>query len=440
MIFESSHIRSQAAKSLVEIAFHGRSATDLLASIEFDNSADVSLFKSLVLNSCRYYIRLEAMANQLLQKPLRNKDSDILCLIIVGLYQLQYSRIPDHAAIAETVEACEQLKKPWVKKLLNAVLRNYLRQKEAINQALDKNWDTKFAMPDWLINKIKPSYKGQVDQILANSNQQAPLTLRVNLSKTSREDYLSLLSQSAIDGKAHELVESAIVLAEPVKVTALPKFAEGWVSVQDAAAQLAAWILKPKAGMKLLDGCAAPGGKTAHLLEYSNNQLDLSAVDIDDGRCQRIEENLERLELDAKVICHDLLEYLQEAPQQFDQILLDVPCSATGVIRRHPDIKLLRRESDINELVNIQAMILQQAWPALKPGGQLLYATCSILPQENIHQIERFLAQETSAKLVAFTESLQRLSSSKIGLQILPGQSQMDGFYYCLLEKQALEN
>ncbi len=444
MIFPSDKLRSQAAKTLEQIAFEGRSANDLLVSIEFENPSDISLLKSMVLNACRYFDRLEATANQLLQKPLRNKDSDVLCLLVIGLYQLQYSRIPDHAAIGETVEACEQLKKPWAKKMINGVLRNYLRQKEEITRKLDQNWDTKFSMPDWLIGRIKQSYrgkqhKGKVAEILEASNQQAPLTLRVNLSKTSREDYLALLNKSEIEVSAHSLVKSAIVLDTPVSVTKLPKFSEGWVSVQDAAAQMSAWILQPEAGMEILDACSAPGGKTAHLLEFSNNEIELTAIDIDDRRCERIEENLERLQLDAQVICYDAIEYLKETNQQFDQILLDVPCSATGVIRRHPDIKLLRRESDIDELVLIQKSMLEQAWRALKPNGKLLYATCSVLQQENSEQIKAFMDSNADAELMGFDKELAELSNSEIGLQILPNQLQMDGFYYCLLTKQAVD-
>ncbi len=439
MVLTSSQVRSQAAKTLAEIAFEGHSATEILANIEFENPSDLSLFKSLVLNSCRYFIRLDAAAKSLMQKPIRNKDADVKCLLLIGLYQLEYARTPDHAAIAATVEACEQLKKPWAKKLINGVLRNYVRQQESINHQLDKNWDSKFAMPNWLINKIKPSYKGQVDQILEYSNQQAPLTLRVNLAKTSREQYLKLLIESSIEATAHELVASAIVLEKPVNVIQLPNFSEGWVSVQDAAAQLSAHILMPQAGMTILDACSAPGGKAAHLLEYSNNQIELTAIDIDDRRCERIEENLERLQLDAQVICYDAVEYLKETDKYFDQILLDVPCSATGVIRRHPDIKLLRRESDINELVLIQAEMLKQAWKRLKPSGKLLYATCSILPQENGQQIESFLTEQADAQIEPLDSKVMQLSNAEIGCQILPNQLQMDGFYYCLLSKQAVD-
>lgn len=434
-LFANEQLRAQAAKALEKIVYEGRSSNDALSHVQFENPSDTSLFKSIVLDSCRYFVRLEIAAKSLMKKSLRRKDQDIFCLIIIGLYQLEFSRTPDHAAIAETVESVEILKKPWAKNLINAILRNYLRDQESLNKKLDSNWDSKFSMPDWLINKIKPSYKGQIEQILEESNQQAPLTLRVNLSKTSRDSYLSLLEEEGISAEAHQIVPSAIVLNEPLNVTLLPKFKEGWISVQDAAAQMSAWILKPEKGMNVVDACAAPGGKTAHLLEYSNNEIELTSIDIDDHRCERIEENLERLQLDSTVICHDAIDYLSEYKEAFDQILLDVPCSGTGVIRRHPDIKLLRRESDIDELVKIQQAILEQAWGALKPGGKLLYATCSILQQENSKQINKFLGQTPNAKIIPLEGSFNKLSNSEVGCQILPGQEQMDGFYYCLLEK-----
>ena len=433
-------LRKAATLALHAIAYNGKSANEVLESYQFDSQADQSLFKSLVLGCCRYYLRLQAAAHLLLQKPFKNKDKDLECLIIVGLYQLEYSRIPDHAAIAETVETTNHLKKSWATNLVNAVLRNFLRDKEKILTQLDNNWDTRFASPEWLINTIKPFYKGQVDKILEASNQQAPMILRVNSSRTSRDDYLVLLEQAGIQALAHPLVESAVVLEQAVNVHLLPHFDAGWVSVQDAAAQLAAWLLAPQANTKILDACSAPGGKAAHLLEMRQNDIELFAVDIDQKRCQRISENFKRLELKATIECCDALTFLEQASKQdesqlFDHILLDVPCSATGVIRRHPDIKLLRRCEDIEPLVMIQSQLLQSAWSALKSGGTLLYATCSILQQENSLQIEQFLAHHQDATLVSLPPALEALSSVDIGCQILPDQLQMDGFYYAKLKK-----
>lgn len=440
---DASHIRSQAARSLQQIAFEGQSASEVLASISFDNPSDTSLLKALVLGSCRYFVRLEAASKQLLRKSFKAKDQDLLCLLIIGLYQLEYSRVPDHAAISETVDGCRHLKKDWATKLLNAVLRNYLRQKDDINQKLDQDWNTRFAFPDWLINRIKPHYKGQVEQILEQSNQQAPMALRVNLNKITRDDYCQQLQEAAIEHRAHPMVSTAVVLLTAVSVDTLPGFDDGLCSVQDVAAQYAALLLSQELALPsepkqvVLDACAAPGGKTAHLLEQNANNLELDAVDIDPNRCFRIQENLERLELSAEIYAENALTFLETHDKQYDAILLDAPCSATGVIRRHPDIKLLRRNSDIAELQQIQAELLQAAWKSLKPGGKLLYATCSILAEENDQQIEQFMASAASAQLCPLPQELTDISQSSLGCQILPGTFQMDGFYYALLEKTA---
>ncbi|NVK21701.1 MAG: 16S rRNA (cytosine(967)-C(5))-methyltransferase RsmB [Kangiellaceae bacterium] len=430
---KTQDLRYQACLALQAIAFRGKSASDVLSRVEFENMADTSLFKSLVLGACRQFIRLEAASKQLLQKPFKAKDSDLACLIIIGLYQLEYSRIPDHAAISETVDTCQQLKKPWACKVVNAVLRNFVRQKATIFNKLDSNWDSKYSYPDWFINLLKPAYKGHVENILENGNQQAPMSLRVNLSKIERTEYLEKLAQQGIQASPHPIVASAIVLDQPASVHSLPLFAEGYVSVQDPAAQLAAWILQPQAGMKILDACAAPGGKSAHLLEMTGN-VDLIAADIDSKRLERVEQNLERLQLRASIVCQDMADS-DFVDNSFDQILLDAPCSATGVIRRHPDIKLLRRAEDIDNLVQLQQQILEHLWSKLKVGGQLLYATCSILSQENSQQIEGFLACHKDAKLLDLPPAIQELSHNPIGCQLLPGQLQMDGFYYALLQK-----
>lgn len=434
-LLTSSHIRSQAAQSLQLIAYEGQSASDVLATVEFENPGDTSLYKALVLGCCRYFIRLEACSHKLLRKKFKNKDGDLFCLLLIGLYQIEYSRVPDHAAISETVNACRLLKKDWATKLINGVLRNFLRQKDELNQNLDKNWHTKFAFPEWLIQRIKPHYKGQVESILEHSNQQAPMALRVNLMKISRDDFCLLLDEVGLPYAKHPLVDSAVVLEQPVPVLSIPGFSDGLCSVQDVAAQLAASLLNPNNNAKVLDACAAPGGKTAHLLEKSNNQIALDAVDIDPKRCFRIQENLERLELAAEIHAEDALSFMQHKTTYYDAILLDVPCSATGVIRRHPDIKLLRRDSDINELQQIQQELLTTAWQALKPGGKLLYATCSILFEENSQQIEAFLQQTPDAKLQSLSPQLATISQSSVGCQILPATESMDGFYYALLEK-----
>ncbi|AOE51012.1 16S rRNA (cytosine(967)-C(5))-methyltransferase RsmB [Kangiella sediminilitoris] len=436
-ILNAHQIRSQAAISLHEIAFKGHSANDVLAQYEFSNPNDTSLYKALVLGSCRYFLRMQAATEKLLRKPFKPKDRDLLCLLIVGLYQLEYTRIPDHAALSETVNACRELKKDWAAKLINGVLRNFVRQQTSIMDELNKNWDTKFSTPDWLINKIKPVYKGQIESILEASNQQAPMSLRVNLSKLTRQDYSNLLDEAGIEHLLHPLADTSIILNSALPVEQLPGFEEGLCSVQDAAAQMAAILLAPRPGAYSLDACAAPGGKTAHLLEQTNNKLHLDAVDIDPQRCFKIQENLERLELSADIHAEDALHFMQGKNGYYDTILLDVPCSATGVIRRHPDIKLLRREEDIAELVTIQQQLLESAWKALKPGGKLLYATCSILTEENSQQVSHFLKKTEDCQLSELPKELVNISSSNIGCQILPGTKDMDGFYYALLHKTA---
>ncbi|AUD79987.1 16S rRNA (cytosine(967)-C(5))-methyltransferase RsmB [Kangiella profundi] len=432
-LFKGQQLRKQACLALHAIAFEGRSANDVLNSICFEQGSDNGLFRALVLGSCRYFIRLEAIANQLLQKPFKPKDSDLLCLIVLGLYQLEYSRVPDHAAISETVAVCQQLKKNWATNVVNGVLRNFIRQKADLLTKVDSNWDTKFALPDWLISILKPYYKGQMESLMSAINKQAPMTLRVNRQKIGRDRYLELLLEQGLAATTHPIAGNALVLEHPVSVEQLPHFADGFVSVQDAAAQLAAAILSPAQNSTVLDACAAPGGKTCHLLELYES-IELTACDIDHERCQRISENLLRLQLRAKVDCQDLTDS-NYSDEHFDAILLDAPCSATGVIRRHPDIKLLRKASDIDQLVELQQQILEHLWSKLKAGGRLLYATCSILPQENEQQIGQFLERHSNATLIPLAPEIQQLSHSKTGCQLIPGQLSMDGFYYALLEK-----
>lgn len=431
--FTNQQLRQQACLALHSIAFEGRSANDILSNVHFEQGSDNGLFRVLVLGSCRYFIRLQEIANQLLQKPFKPKDRDLLCLIIIGLYQLEYSRVPDHAAISETVSVCQQLKKNWATKLVNGVLRNFGRQKAELLTKMDANWDTKFAMPDWLIGMLKPYYKGQMEALMEAINQQAPMTLRVNRQKIGRDQYLELLLEQGLSATVHPIATNALVLEHPVSVEQLPHFADGYVSVQDAAAQLAAAILSPAPNSTVLDACAAPGGKSCHLLELYDS-IELTASDIDHERCQRISDNLLRLQLSAKVDCQDLTDS-NFPDHHFDAILLDAPCSATGVIRRHPDIKVLRHASDIEQLVELQRQIIEHLWHKLKPGGRLLYATCSILPQENEQQIAAFLERHSDAELIPLSTQIQDLSHSKIGCQLIPGQLSMDGFYYALLEK-----
>ncbi len=377
--------------------------------------------QALCYEACRWYFQLEALLAKLLEKPLKNKDDDVRLLLLLGLCQLIHMQIPPHAAVAETVAVCSLLNKDWAKGLVNAVLRNYLRRKPAYEH---------HAHPPWLAEKIQADWPAQAAEIFAANNQHPPLILRVNLQKISRADYLAKLpgAQALADTAA------GIVLANPVNVSELPGFLQGEVSVQDATAQLAATLLEPQPGDHILDACAAPGGKTAHLMEYQPALASLTAIDQDEKRLARVAENLTRLGLAAKLVAADaaaVASWWEGVP--FDRILLDAPCSASGVIRRHPDIKLLRRAADIPVLAATQLRLLTALWPLLKIGGRLLYVTCSIFQQENAEVLAAFMAQHADAieKKIDVTAGV----ACKIGKQWLPGMNQGDGFYYACLEK-----
>lgn len=450
--------RTQAAIILTQLVNRGISLSQLLPKIETNKEA--SLIKAFCYGVTRHYDQLNFIANQLLKKPFKEKDQDIQMLILIGLLQLIHLRTPDHAAISETVSATKALKKPWAKNVVNAVLRNFQRQKEKLLTSCEKNNVANYSHPRWLIEKIKNAYPENWQAILENNNQQAPMTLRVNLQMTSREKYLATVIQqldhgagaafenpidSAIklqgdtEGGANfveetdQLPKTAIILKKPIPATDLPNFNKGHCSVQDAAAQLAATLLNIKPNQSILDACAAPGGKATHILEVEPT-THLTAIDCDQDRVKKIHENLQRLNQQATVICDDVINTKSWWDKKsFDCILLDAPCSATGVIRRHPDIKLLRRESDIKQLAQTQLNMLNVLWPLLKKEGLLLYATCSILPEENDKVIETFLQQEKSAKEIAINANWG--SPKKHGRQILPAENFMDGFYYCLLQK-----
>ncbi len=424
---KASNPRTTAAKLLQRVIYQGESLSTVLLD------SDDSLVRDLCYGSLRWHEPLSALLNELLSKQLKRKDKDVECLIRIGLYQIIYQNTPDHAAVGETVNALKGLKKPWAKKLVNAVLRNYLRGQEKLQDIIQQQAPAKYAFPQWLIDKIKHAWSKQWQDILQQSNQRAPMTLRVNLSRQSRDEYLQKLKQEGINAQIikgeKNGVKTAIMLDKPRNVYDLPDFKEGGVSVQDAAAQLASILLDCKDGMKVLDACAAPGGKTGHILESAKN-LDLTAVDNSENRLERVSQNLQRLKLNATIINADVLDTnLYAKDILFDRILLDAPCSATGVIRRHPDIKVLRRKTDISELQQLQAKMLNTLWGKLKQGGILLYATCSILPEENEKQIQAFIKHHDDVE-VQTIEGAQGL-----GRQIFPGENNMDGFYFAKLKK-----
>lgn len=428
--------RSEAAKALYQVIYKQRSLTDVFnRDISPLKSEDQAFIKDICFGSLRWHYPLNTLLEQLLVKPLKQKDRDIECLLRVGLYQLVYQDTPDHAAVNETVKASKKLKKPWARALVNGVMRSFLREKQALLDTITE--DMAYSFPSWLKKRLRKAWPEHWQDILKASNQRAPMTLRVNLSKQSRDKYLAKLAATGIMAKAHPTVGSAIVLDSPVRVSELTEFSEGAVSVQDAAAQMAATLLLCDSGMRVLDACAAPGGKTGHLLESASN-LEVWALDQDPERLSRVDENLKRLNVQATLVAADankLTDWYDG--KMFDRILLDAPCSATGVIRRHPDIKLLRKASDISQLIEQQSNLMDSLWSILKPNGYMLYATCSILPKENEEQIEQFLTRHNDVEVqnIAFPNKTRQ----KYGLQIFPGEDDMDGFYYCLLQKTRSE-
>jgi len=430
--------RVAAAKVLDEVIRQGRSLTTVLPQWQDRvGDRDRALLQELCFGVARWFGRLDAIAAQLLRKPFKAKDTDVRCLILIGLYQMLYLRVPDHAAVSATVSATNALKKSWARGLVNAVLRGAQRMGEAELVELDADPAVKYAHPDWLLGKLRAAYPDDWQAVFDANNQRPPMYLRVNARQQRREEYRARLEAVGCQVSELPYSDEGLMLAVAADVEGLPGFAEGQFSVQDAAAQLAAGLLNAQPGERILDACAAPGGKTAHVLERQPQLAELVALDHDAGRLERLEQNLERLQLSASVVCGDA-----SRPErwwdglQFDRIMLDAPCSATGVIRRHPDIKLLRRASDIEQLVTLQGQILRALWPLLKPGGMLLYVTCSVLPQENIRQLQRFCAEQADVEHLSI-EAEWGLAQA-LGRQILPGQEGMDGFYYASLRKKTI--
>lgn len=432
-----SHSRFVALKICLNVIEDGRSLSQVLTEglAQFSDRRERSFTQNLVLGTLRWQLRLEAIRSQLLKKKLKAKDEDVNQLILIGLYQILYMETPEHAAVGSTVEVVSRLKKPWAKGLVNGVLRSFLREKDAICAEVDLKPSQQYAHPQWFFKAMRKAYPENWEAILEANNQIAPLTLRNNAIYQTRETLLQAIQSSGIEAKAHPDCQQGISLLQSTDITQLPSFEEGGFSVQDAAAQQAAQILQPQSEERILDACAAPGGKTTHLIEFSNAKAEVFALEKDPERIERLAENLYRLELECDYQVGDAAK-----PQEwwdgnrFDKILLDAPCSATGIIRRHPDIKWHRTEEDIIELVQIQKQILHALWATLKPGGQLLYATCSVLPQENGLQIAEFLESRPDAKQIEFTADWATATNLP-GRQILPGNHGMDGFYYCLLEK-----
>jgi 16S rRNA (cytosine967-C5)-methyltransferase len=429
--------RVAAARALAAVlagkASLGSSLPPLLERVE---PRDRGLAQDLAFGTARWQPRLALLAERLLQKPFKAGDKDLEALLLVGLYQLFHTRIPSHAAIGETVGCVDNLKKSSAKGLLNAVLRRAQREGEAIFAELERDPVSRTAHPRWLQKCLKADWPDQWEAICAANNAHPPLILRANRRHGSRDAYLAELRQAGIGAEACIFSPDGIRLHEARDVKTLPGFAEGRASVQDEAAQLAAGLLDLEPGQRVLDACAAPGGKTCHLLEAEPALAQVVAVELEENRLARVRDNLSRLGLEATLIAADGRDTaIWWDGQPFQRILLDAPCSATGVIRRHPDIKLTRQPEDIAALAQLQGELLDALWPTLAPGGTLLYATCSVLPQENSANIAAFLARTADARELPIAGPFGLAQPH--GRQLLPQANGHDGFYYAKLHKPA---
>jgi len=398
------------------------------------DSKTKSLTQEICYGVMRWYFQLEFIVNSLIPKPLKDKDKDLFVLLLCGVYQIKYLRTPDYAAINESVGITKSIGKPWASKLVNAVLRRYQREREAIDKIILKSNNIYYASPVWFAEKLSSQYPEDWKDILDASNQYPPMHIRLNLEKYSRQNYLDILDSSGINAQASKLSNAGVLLAESKKVEDVPGFMEGYVSVQDFGAQLAAPLLDCKAGHRVLDACAAPGGKSCHILESYPDISELVAIDIESSRISLLNDNLKRTNKVATVIqanVSDIKSWWDDVP--FDRILLDVPCSATGIIRRHPDIKYLRSPEQITALVSTQMNMLEALWPILKLGGKLLYCTCSLFKEESDEQIDHFINIYNDVKLLPIKDNWGVYST--YGRQTIPGRDEADGFFYSILEK-----
>lgn len=441
---DAAKVRAVAAE-IVDAVVHGGRSLDLTI-VEMEakvSSRDRPLLRMLCYGSLRQHWRLRGYVTQLISKPLRNRDRIINSLLAIGLYQLVEMRIPDHAVLSETVEAARLLRRPKLAGLVNACLRRFTREKLSSTEPV--NDEARWNHPTWLINAIRKDWPDDWQAILEANNERAPMCLRVNAARGNVSQYRDRLREVGMESRPIEGIVDALLLAEPQSVEELPGFSDGDVSIQDGAAQIAArWLLHERPDEKhpnrVLDACAAPGGKSSHLKEIGGDRIALVAVDSDEGRLQRVVENLARVGCDATIIAADASnpeEWWDGEP--FDGILLDAPCSASGVIRRHPDIKLLRRESDLARLACLQSAILTALWGLLAPGGTLLYVTCSVLAKENEDVLGAFLEVHDDAveNDVLPNNNIRDLMQRKAcGYQILPGTADLDGFYYAALQKK----
>ncbi len=458
--------RAQAALVVDAVCHHQQLLDDALNEL-FSLNPDEKLkpiIHELVYGAVRWCIQLQWLTTQLLDKPVRKKDRIVQALLLVGLYELRFMGTASHASVNETVAAATILNKPWSKNLVNACLRQYTRSEQDFNISISTDIGLLQSHPQWLIDSIKKAWPEKWPTILDANNKRPPMGLRVNNKQTDRVSYIKQLTEAKIKNSAMPFSEHGILLPKPTPVTKLPGFAAGLVTVQDGAAQLATILLDLQADQSILDACCAPGGKLAHILEAMPDDADVTGLDISRDRLDRVKENLRRLQLNCRLIQANASKINNQNEQagqtdtwfekSFDRILLDAPCSATGVIRRHPDIKLHRQSQDVAKVVVLQAQLLNSLWPLLACGGKLVYVTCSILPVENDEQIDKFLKAHADASVLtpdemlsgeSFRNSTLTTQAVKIlraaviqkphGFQVLPGSLDMDGFYYACLKK-----
>jgi 16S rRNA (cytosine967-C5)-methyltransferase len=427
--------RALAAKGLADIALRGASLREVMerSAPKLVDPRDRALLMALLSEGARWWLRFDAAIDGLLEKSLRHKDPAVHALLVLGLVQLEILELQDYAAVAATVEAVRALKRPQLTGLVNAVLRRWQRERESLLAKLDGKPQTRHAHPAWLAAALQRDWPAQANTVMDADNREPPLMLRVNRQRSGSDIPIGELQAAGYAATPHPWLADALVLPHSADVTRMPGFEDGHFAVQDGAAQVAADLADLHDGLRVLDACAAPGGKACHLLERAN--IDLTALEFDAARAERIRQNLMRLRLNAKIVVGDA-----GAPktwwkgQLFDRILIDAPCSATGVLRRRPDVRLHRRESDIAAMQAQQRRILAALWPLLAPGGRLVYITCSVLRAENEAIVGELLAAQTDAQAVAF--SLPTGQPAATGWQILPGDGDLDGMYYAALRKQ----
>jgi len=435
--------RAAAARALAAVADRGRSLDDALAAeTAACRDGDRALAAEMAYGAVRWHYTLRALTGRLLERPLPKREGPVAALIEVGLYQLWRMRVPDHAAVGETVAACRELGRPRMRGLVNAVLRRFQRERDSLLEAVLANPqadpEAVWSHPRWLLDALAADWPDEWEAIAAANNERAPMWVRVNLHRTDAASWRQRLPDG-VEAASLPGVPSALRLSRPLPVEELPGFAAGEVSVQDGAAQLAAPLLGAAPGMRVLDACAAPGGKTLHILESVAGDASVTALDADAGRLERVREALARGGYSAGLLCGDAAEPAAWWDgERYDRILVDAPCSATGVIRRHPDIRMLRRPADVGRLAARQLAMLRALWPLLAPGGRLVYATCSVLRAENTGVVAAFAAAEPEAgvgKPLPDDNIRDLMQADEAGFQLFPGRNGLDGFFYCCIEK-----